>query len=67
MSAWSYDIKSHKISKLEVPLDADGYMPRIKATIDPARVVVYTMNRHQDELCLYGVNPRSTVAQLIVK
>lgn len=67
MSAWSYDIKSHKISKLEVPLDADGYMPRIKATVDPARVVVYTMNRHQDELCLYGVNPRSTVAQLIVK
>lgn len=67
MSAWSYDIKSHKISKLEVPLNADGYMPRIKATVDPARVVVYTMNRHQDELCLYGVNPRSTVAQLIVK
>ena len=25
------------------------------------------MNRHQDELCLYSVNPRSTVAQLIVK
>ena len=50
-----------------MPLDADGYMPRIKATVDPARVVVYTMNRHQDELCLYGVNPRSTVAQLIVK
>ena len=67
VTAWSYDIKSHRISKLQVPLDADGYMPRIKATDDATKVVVYTMNRHQDELCLYSVNPRSTVAQLIVK
>lgn len=67
VTAWSYDIKSHRISKLQVPLDADGYMPRIKATDDASKVVIYTMNRHQDELCLYSVNPRSTVAQLIVK
>ena len=67
VTAWSYDIKSHRISKLQVPLDADGYMPRIKATDDASKVVVYTMNRHQDELCLYSVNPRSTMAQLIVK
>lgn len=67
VTAWSYDIKSHKSLQLDVPLDADGYMPRIKATDDPNRIVVYTMNRHQDELCLYGVNPRSKVATLIVK
>lgn len=67
VSAWSYDIKSHKTNQLRVPMDNDGYMPRIKATDDPNKVVVYTMNRHQDELCLYGVNPRSTVAQLIIK
>lgn len=67
VSAWSYDIKSHKINRLRVPLDADGYMPRIKPTNDPMRIVVYTMNRHQDDLCLYAVNPRSTVAQLIIK
>lgn len=67
VSAWSYGIKSHKINRLQVPLDADGYMPRIKPTNDPMRIVVYTMNRHQDDLCLYAVNPRSTVAQLIIK
>lgn len=67
VTAWSYDIKSHKINRLQVPLDADGYMPRIKPTNDPMRIVVYTMNRHQDDLCLYAVNPRSTVAQLIIK
>lgn len=67
VSAWSYDIKSHKINRLNVPLDADGYMPRIKSTDDPQRIMVYTMNRHQDELCLYAVNPRSTVSQLVIK
>ena len=67
VSAWSYDIKSHKINQLQVPLDADGYMPRIKPTDDPMKIIVYTLNRHQDQLCLYAVNPRSTVAQLIIK
>lgn len=67
VSAWSYDIKSHKINQLQVPLDNDGYMPRIKPTDDPDKIVVYTMNRHQDRLGLYAVNPRSTVAKLIVQ
>lgn len=67
VSVWSYEIKTHKARKMQVPLDADGYVPRIKMTSDPNRVVVYTMNRHQDVMCLYVVNPRSTMAQLIVK
>mgnify|MGYP000145783968 FL=1 len=67
VTAWSYDIKSRKINRLNVPIDADGYMPRIKSTVDPNRIVVYTMNRHQDQLCLYAVNPRTTVAQLLIK
>ena len=67
VTAWSYDIKSHQTRQLQVPLDADGYMPRIKMTDDAQQVVVYTMNRHQDELNLYAVNPRSTVAKLLIK
>ena len=67
VTAWSYDIKSRKTLRLNVPIDADGYMPRIKSTVDPNRIVVYTMNRHQDQLCLYAVNPRTTIAQLLIK
>lgn len=52
---------------MQVPLAEDGYVPRIKATADASKIIVYTMNRHQDELCLYAVNPRSTVAQLVIK
>ena len=67
VSVWSYDIKSHKAMKLQVPLDADGYIPRIKATADASRLLVLTLNRHQDELDVYAVNPRSTVATLLIK
>ena len=67
VTAWSYDIKSHRTQKLAVPLDADGYMPRILPTLDADKIMVYTMNRHQDVLNLYTVNPRSTVARLLIK
>lgn len=67
VSAWSFDIKSRRIQQLNVPIGKEDYMPRIVSTGDADRVVVYTMNRHQDELNLYTVNPRSTVAQLLVK
>ncbi len=67
VTAWSYEVKTHKVRQLQIPLDADGYMPRIKATADANKIVVYTMNRHQDVLCLYAANPRSTASQLLVK
>jgi dipeptidyl-peptidase-4 len=63
----SYDIKSHQTRTMQLPLDADGYIPRIKATSDPAKVAIVTMNRHQDLLRIYMANPLSTVCQLVVE
>ncbi|MBR1400538.1 MAG: S9 family peptidase [Prevotella sp.] len=67
VSVLSYDIKSHQTRALQIPLDHDGYIPRIKATRDAEKMIVYTMNRHQDVLNIYSVNPRSTVSQLLIK
>lgn len=67
VSVLSYDIKSHQTRVLQIPLDHDGYIPRIKATRDAEKMIVYTMNRHQDVLNIYSVNPRSTVSQLLIK
>lgn len=67
VSVYSYDIQSHQTRKLQVPLDADGYIPRLYPTKDAQKMIVYTSNRHQNQLCLYAVNPRSTVAQLLIK
>lgn len=66
VAVMSFDTQSRQTRTMQVPLDADGYIPRIKATADAGKIIVYTMNRHQDKLCLYAVNPRSTVAKLLV-
>lgn len=66
VAVMSFDTQSRQTRTMQVPLDADGYIPRIKATADAGKIIVYTMNRHQDKLCLYAVNPRSTVAKLLI-
>ena len=67
VSAWSYDIKSHVTRKMEIPLESDGYMPRIIPTDDAGKVLVVTLNRRQDNLKVYTVNPRSSVTQVIIE
>ncbi len=63
----SYDIKSHQTRTIDLPLEADGYIPRIKMTNDPERIMIFTLNRHQDNLKIYMANPLSTVAKLIIE
>ena len=67
VSVWSYEIQTHKTNRLQVPLEGDGYIPRIKSTNDANRIIVFTMNRHQDVLNLYAVHPRTTLSQLLIK
>ncbi len=67
VTAWSYDIKSHRTQQLQIPSAESDYMPRLLPTDDPERIIVYTLNRAQDNLCLYAVNPGSTLAQLLVQ
>ena len=63
----SYDIKSHQTRTMQLPLDADGYVARIKPTKDPEKVAVFTLNRHQDNLKIFMANPLSTLCKLIVE
>lgn len=63
----SYDIKSRVTRTLNVPLDSDGYIPRIQFTGDKDKLAVVTLNRHQDRCDIYMVNPRSGIAQLSVR
>ena len=63
----SYDIKSHQTRTLQLPLDKDGYIPRIKMTSDPSKVAVFTLNRHQDCLRIYMANPLTTVCQEVIE
>ena len=66
-SVWSFDIASRQTRQLQVPLDTDGYIPCLKSTHEAQKVLVMTMNRHQDCLRVYTANPLSTVCQLLIE
>ncbi len=65
VSVLSYDIETRDIKKMNIPIDADSYIPLIKATNDPARLMVSTLNRTQNKLAIYSANPRSKAAKLV--
>ena len=44
----TYDIKSHVTRTMKLPLDPDGYIPRIRFTKDANKLAIMTLNRHQD-------------------
>ena len=67
VSVLSYDIKSRVTRTMQVPMDADGYIPRIQFTSTKDRLMVLPLNRHQNRLDFYAVNPRSTQAQLVLR
>ena len=63
----SYDIKSHKAREMQLPIEKDGYIPRIFQTSDPDKLAIVTLNRHQDQMDIYMANPRSTECRLVVR
>lgn len=67
VSVLSFDIKSRQTRTVQLPIDAEDYIPRIKATSDPTKVAIVTLNRHQDDLKIFMANPLTTVAQLIIE
>ncbi len=78
VTVWSFDISSRQTRQLQVPLDADGYVPRLIAchsqdsktknvTGDANQVAIFTLNRHQDCLRIFMCNPLSTVCKQVIE
>ena len=67
VTVWSYDLETRKTQPLQVPLDADGYIPRVVTTGQSRQVAVYTMNRHQDCLRIYMVNALTGDCRLVIE
>ena len=67
VATYTYDIAAQTTRKMDVPLDEDGYIPRITFTNDASQLAVMTLNRNQNRFDMYFVNPRSTVAKLILR
>ncbi len=63
----TFDIKSHVIRKMDLPIDADGYIAGIQFTQEPNALAILTLNRHQDRFSLYMGNPRSRICKMIYR
>jgi len=67
VSAWAYDIASGQTRQINVPLDAEDYIPRLLATADAKKFAVCTLNRHQDCMDIYLCDPADGSAQRILR
>lgn len=67
VSVHTFDIRSKVTRQMNLPLDADGYIPRIRFTQDANKLAIMTLNRHQNRFDLYFADPRSTVCRLVLR
>lgn len=67
VSVHTFDIQTRVTRQMDVPLDKDGYIPRIRFTKDPEKLAIMTLNRHQNRFDLYFCNPRSKVCKLVLR
>ena len=67
VSVQTYDIKSHVTRTMDLPMDSDGYIPRIKFTETPDNLAIITLNRHQNQMDVYIGNARSRLCKLALR
>lgn len=65
VSVHSYDIETRKIKKVALPDSRIEYIPRIAYGHDATRLIVTTLNREQNRMEIYAVNPKSTVVKSV--
>lgn len=64
VSLHSYDLNNRVTKKMDLPLEETDYIPSVGFAGD--KVMAMVLNRDQNHLTLYSVNPASTVAKPIL-
>ena len=62
----TFDIKSRVTREIKISTDYE-YIPRIQFTGNGDKLMVLTLNRHQDKLDFYLADARSTTANLLLR
>lgn len=62
-----YNVADRNTKSVSLPIDADGYIPRIAFTDNADELAVMTLNRLQNDFKMYYVHPKSLVAKLILQ
>ena len=67
VSVHTYVVSSKATKKMDVPLDDDGYIPRIRYAKAADQLMVMTLNRHQNLFKMFVANARTGVSKLLVQ
>lgn len=62
----SYDVETRKVKDIALPGTQTEYIPRIEFGYAPERLMVTTLNRAQNRMELFCVNPKSTVSKSVL-
>jgi dipeptidyl-peptidase-4 len=63
VSLHAYDIETRATKTITLPDSRIEYIPRIDYAFSPDRLIVTTLNRDQNRMELYSVNPRATTSR----
>lgn len=66
VSVYIYDIYNKECRKINVPLDSDGYIPRIQFTKENEKLAIVTLNRLQNLCNIYLADAVSGECSLLV-
>lgn len=64
-SVVSYDIETRVLKTMQLPITTNDYIPNITFSNDSSKLMVSTLNRTQNRIQIYSVNPRSTLSKLV--
>lgn len=67
VSVWACNIADGQIRQYDLPLDSDGYVPRVLPIEGQKSILIFTMNRHQDVLNIYKADPLTGACKLIIR
>ena len=66
VSAHTYCLKNKEINKIEIGDENDIYIPRVKWTKDKNKLVVFKMNRHQNDLTLFLTDAKKNKTKILL-
>lgn len=66
VSLHAYQVQYRQVTRLPLSLESDDYLPRLYCTRQANQLAVAVMNRLQNELKIYLVNPKSQLNKLLM-
>lgn len=66
VSLHSYDVETRKLKSIEFSDPEIEYIPRIAYASETDQLLVTTLNREQNRMEIYSVNPKSTVVKSVL-